>query len=595
MKPTNIGGDDYFHKVVDCQWACPAHTPVPEYIRLISTGRYSDAYMVNWRSNVFPGILGRVCDRPCEPACRRGRVDKEPVAICRLKRVAADLKDDIQDRLPKVPEVKNGKRVACIGAGPASLTVARDLAVLGYQVSVFDSGAKPGGMVRSQIPKFRLPDSVLDEECGYILGLGVDAHFNHWVKSLKDVLAEGWDAVFVGTGAPRGRDADIPGRQEAAAHIHIGIDWLANVAFGHTTTISPRVIVLGGGNTAMDCCRSARRMGGEDVKVVVRSGFEEMKASPWEKEDAIHENIPIINMHVPKEFVHENGKLKGVRFEIVRAEYDAKGRRNLVPTGEPDAFIECDEVLVAIGQENSFPWIEKDLGLEFDKWGLPVLNTDTLQSTLPKVFFGGDAALGPKNIITAVAQGHQAAISIDLFCAGKDLLERPSPLVSLVSQKMGIHEWSYDNQVSEEARKKVPMKALDMALKDIKLELEMGFDPFMACSEAERCLNCDMETVFSAKACIECDACVDICPTECITFTANGEEDDLRSRLKAPAKNRDQALYVSDALKTTRVMVKDENICLHCGMCAERCPTGAWDMQKFFLQTAEAGMEVRKT
>ena len=595
MKPTNIGGDDYFHKVVDCQWACPAHTPVPEYIRLISTGRYSDAYMVNWRSNVFPGILGRVCDRPCEPACRRGRVDKEPVAICRLKRVAADLKDDIQDRLPKVPEVKNGKRVACIGAGPASLTVARDLAVLGYQVSLFDSGAKPGGMVRSQIPKFRLPDSVLDEECGYILGLGVDAHFNHWVKSLKDVLAEGWDAVFVGTGAPRGRDADIPGRQEAAAHIHIGIDWLANVAFGHTTTISPRVIVLGGGNTAMDCCRSARRMGGEDVKVVVRSGFEEMKASPWEKEDAIHENIPIINMHVPKEFVHENGKLKGVRFEIVRAEYDAKGRRNLVPTGEPDAFIECDEVLVAIGQENSFPWIEKDLGLEFDKWGLPVLNIDTLQSTLPKVFFGGDAALGPKNIITAVAQGHQAAISIDLFCAGKDLLERPSPLVSLVSQKMGIHEWSYDNQVSEEARKKVPMKALDMALKDIKLELEMGFDPFMACSEAERCLNCDMETVFSAKACIECDACVDICPTECITFTANGEEDDLRSRLKAPAKNRDQALYVSDALKTTRVMVKDENICLHCGMCAERCPTGAWDMQKFFLQTAEAGMEVRKT
>ena len=595
MKPTNIGGDDYFHKVVDCQWACPAHTPVPEYIRLISTGRYSDAYMVNWRSNVFPGILGRVCDRPCEPACRRGRVDKEPVAICRLKRVAADLKDDIQDRLPKVPEVKNGKRVACIGAGPASLTVARDLAVLGYQVSLFDSGAKPGGMVRSQIPKFRLPDSVLDEECGYILGLGVDAHFNHWVKSLKDVLAEGWDAVFVGTGAPRGRDADIPGRQEAAAHIHIGIDWLANVAFGHTTTISPRVIVLGGGNTAMDCCRSARRMGGEDVKVVVRSGFEEMKASPWEKEDAIHENIPIINMHVPKEFVHENGKLKGVRFEIVRAEYDAKGRRNLVPTGEPDAFIECDEVLVAIGQENSFPWIEKDLGLEFDKWGLPVLNTDTLQSTLPKVFFGGDAALGPKNIITAVAQGHQAAISIDLFCAGKDLLERPSPLVSLVSQKMGIHEWSYDNQVSEEARKKVPMKALDMALKDIKLELELGFDPFMACSEAERCLNCDMETVFSAKACIECDACVDICPTECITFTANGEEDDLRSRLKAPAKNRDQALYVSDVLKTTRVMVKDENICLHCGMCAERCPTGAWDMQKFFLQTAEAGMEVRKT
>ncbi|MEZ7911728.1 MAG: FAD-dependent oxidoreductase [Propionivibrio sp.] len=595
MKPTNIGHPDYFHKVVDCQWACPAHTPVPEYIRLIASGRYSDAYMINWRSNVFPGILGRVCDRPCEPACRRGRIDKEPVAICRLKRVAADLKDDLSERLPKAPTAKNGKRVACIGAGPASLTVARDLALTGYEVSIFDCGTKPGGMVRTQIPKFRLPESVLDEECGYILDLGVKAHFNHWVKSLKDVLAEGWDAVFVGTGAPRGRDADIPGRQEAAAHIHIGIDWLANVAFGHVTSVSPRVIVLGGGNTAMDCCRSARRLGGTDVKVVVRSGFDEMKASPWEKEEALHENIPILNMRVPKEFVHDNGKLTGVRFELVRAEYDDKGRRQLVPTGEPDELIECDQVLVAIGQENAFPWIEKDIGIEFDKWGLPVLNADTLQSTQPKVFFGGDAAFGPKNIITAVAQGHQAAVSIDLFCRGQNLLERPAPEVVMTSQKMGIHEWSYDNQVSEEARKKVPTKALEMTLSDIKLELEMGFDPFMACSEAERCLNCDMETVFVPKNCIECDACVDICPTECITFTQNGEEDDLRGRLKAPAKNREQALYVSDTVKTGRVMVKDENICLHCGMCAERCPTGAWDIQHFFLQMAEAGTEVSKT
>ena len=595
MKPTNIGHPDYFHKVVDCQWACPAHTPVPEYIRLIASGRYSDAYMINWRSNVFPGILGRVCDRPCEPACRRGRIDKEPVAICRLKRVAADLKDDLSERLPKAPTVKNGKRVACIGAGPASLTVARGLALTGYEVSIFDCGSKPGGMVRTQIPKFRLPESVLDEECGYILDLGVKAHFNHWVKSLKDVLAEGWDAVFVGTGAPRGRDADIPGRQEAAAHIHIGIDWLANVAFGHVTSVAPRVIVLGGGNTAMDCCRSARRLGGTDVKVVVRSGFDEMKASPWEKEEALHENIPILNMRVPKEFVHDNGKLTGVRFELVRAEYDDKGRRQLVPTGEPDEFIECDQVLVAIGQENAFPWIEKDIGIEFDKWGLPVLNAETLQSTQPKVFFGGDAAFGPKNIITAVAQGHQAAVSIDLFCRGKDLLERPAPEVVMTSQKMGIHEWSYDNQVSEEARKKVPTKALEMTLSDIKLELEMGFDPFMACSEAERCLNCDMETVFVPKNCIECDACVDICPTECITFTQNGEEDDLRGRLKAPAKNREQALYVSDTVKTGRVMVKDENICLRCGMCAERCPTGAWDIQHFFLQMAEAGTEVSKT
>ena len=419
MKPTNIGHPDYFHKVVDCQWACPAHTPVPEYIRLIASGRYSDAYMINWRSNVFPGILGRVCDRPCEPACRRGRIDKEPVAICRLKRVAADLKDDLSERLPKAPTVKNGKRVACIGAGPASLTVARGLALTGYEVSIFDCGSKPGGMVRTQIPKFRLPESVLDEECGYILDLGVKAHFNHWVKSLKDVLAEGWDAVFVGTGAPRGRDADIPGRQEAAAHIHIGIDWLANVAFGHVTSVAPRVIVLGGGNTAMDCCRSARRLGGEDVKVIVRSGFEEMKASPWEKEDAQHEGIPIINMHVPKAFVHEGGKLTGMSFELVRAEYDASGRRSLVPTGEPDAFFACDEVLVAVGQENAFPWIERDVGIDFDRWGLPVLGQTTFQSTLPRVFFGGDAAFGPKNIITAVAQGHEAAVSIDLFLNGR--------------------------------------------------------------------------------------------------------------------------------------------------------------------------------
>lgn len=585
------GGHDYFHKVVDCQWACPAHTPVPEYIRLIAAGHYAEAYMINWQSNVFPGILGRVCDRPCEPACRRGRIDKEPVAICRLKRVAADLKDDIQKYLPTAPLAKNGKRVACIGAGPASLTVARDLALQGYEVSIFDSGKAPGGMVRTQIPKFRLPDSVLDEECGYILDLGVKLHLEHWVKSLKDMISESWDAVFVGTGAPRGRDADIPGRQEAAKHIHVGIDWLANVAFGHTTSISPRVIVLGGGNTAMDCCRSARRIGGTDVKVVVRSGFDEMKASPWEKEEAIHEHIPIINMHVPKEFVHDDGKLRGMKFEIVRAEYDDKGRRKLVPTGEPDVFMECDEVLVAIGQENAFPWIEKDIGIEFDKWGLPVLNPATFQSTLPKVFFGGDAAFGPKNIITAVAHGHEAAISIDLFCKGRRLDDRPPPAFTMVSQKMGIHEWSYDNQVSEEGRKKVPVKALEKTLKDIKLELELGFDPFMACSEAERCLNCDVETVFTGKACIECDACTDICPTECITFTANGDEDDLRGRLKAPASNRSQAIYVSDTLKTGRVMVKDENICLHCGMCAERCPTGAWDMQKFTLHAAQAGME----
>ncbi len=594
MKPTNIGAPDYFHKVVDCQWACPAHTPVPEYIRLVAAGRYSDAYMINWESNVFPGILGRVCDRPCEPACRRGRVDKEPVAICRLKRVAADLKDDIRPLLP-VAKQTNGRRIACIGAGPASLTVARDLAVMGYEITVFDGGHSAGGMMRSQIPKFRLPDQVIDEECDYIIGLGVKTRFNHWVSSLKATLAEGWDAVFVGTGAPRGRDADLPGRQEAAAQIHVGIDWLSKVAFGHVTSISKRVIVLGGGNTAMDCCRSARRLGGDDVKVVVRSGYDEMKASPWEKEDAVHEGIPILNFLVPKSFVHEQGKLTGVMFEKVHAEYDAKGRRSLLPTGEADVLMECDEVLVAIGQENTFPWIERDIGLDFDKWGMPVLDAKTLQSTLPKVFFGGDAALGPKNIITAVAQGHDAAISIDLFCKGKNLQERLPPLVNLVSQKMGIHEWSYDNQVSEEERKKVPTKALASALKDIKIELELGFDPHLACAEAERCLNCDIETVFTAKTCIECDACVDICPTECISFVDNGEEDDLRGRLKAPATNRDQEIYVADGLKTGRIMAKDENICLHCGMCAERCPTGAWDMQKFLLKLAHAGAEVRRT
>ncbi len=591
MKPTDIANPDYLHKVVDCQWACPAHTPVPEYIRQIAAGDFATAYMINWRSNVFPGILGRVCDRPCEPACRRGRVDKEPVAICRLKRVAADFKDDIDELLPKAPTAKNGKRVACVGAGPASLTVARDLAVLGYQVTVFDSGTSAGGMMRSQIPKFRLPDSVIDEECGYIAGLDVEMRQNTWIASLRELLAGSWDAVFVGTGAPRGRDADLPGRKEAAAHIHVGIDWLSNVAFGHVTSIAKRVIVLGGGNTAMDCCRSARRLGGEDVRVVVRSGFDEMKASPWEKEDALHEGIPIHNYLVQKEFTHDNGRLTGVLFEKVRAEYDDKGRRSLVPTGEPDVLMECDEVLLAIGQENAFPWIERDIGIEFDRYGMPVLDEKSLQSTLPNVFFGGDAALGPKNIITAVAQGHSAAISVDLFCRGEPLTKRPPPTVNLVSQKMGIHEWSYDNQVSEEARRKVPVKTLELALKDIKLEFELGYDPAVAWAEAERCLNCDIATVFKPKLCIECDACVDICPTQCITFTGNGEEVELRGRLKAPAANLEQALYLAEGLKTGRVMVKDENVCLHCGMCAERCPTGAWDMQKFRIDVAQAGVK----
>ena len=594
MQETNVKDPTYFHKVVDCQWACPAHTPVPEYIRLIGEGRYSDAYMVNWVSNVFPGVLGRTCDRPCEPACRRGRVEEnngekpEPVAICRLKRVAADNKSDVSARMPKVAPF-NGKRIACVGAGPASLTVARDLAPLGYEVTVFDGEAKSGGFIRSQIPRFRLPESVIDEETGYVLNLGVNFVGGQRIDSLRDLMSKRYDAIFIGCGAPRGRDLDVPGRKEAAAGIHIGIDWLASVSFGHITSVGKRVIVLGGGNTAMDCCRSARRMGSSDVKVIVRSGFEEMKASPWEKEDAVHEGIPIINYHVPKSFQHRDGKLTGMTFEIVRAEYDAKGRRSLVPTGEPDAFFECDEVLVAVGQENAFPWIESDLGIEFDRWGLPVLGEGTFQSTLPDVFFGGDAAYGPKNIITAVAHGHQAAISIDRFLNDEDTARRPHPTVNLMSQKMGIHEWSYSNDVSNDTRSKVPWAEAEKALASIRVEVELGFDAATAFKEASRCLNCDVETVFNKDTCIECDACTDICPTDCITFTTNGDEADLRTRLKAPALNTEQDLYVSGELKSGHVMVKDEDVCLHCGLCAERCPTGAWDMQKFLLNTAQAG------
>jgi len=604
VQRTDTASPSYFHKVVDCQWACPAHTPVPEYIRLIGQGRYTDAYMINWVSNVFPGVLGRTCDRPCEPACRRGRVEEnnaaavgptaqpEPVAICRLKRVAADHKDDVRGRMPAIAP-RNGRRVACVGAGPSSLTVARDLAPLGYDVTVFDGEAKAGGFIRSQIPRFRLPESVIDEETGYILDLGVSFRSGERIASMLALLAQGFDAVFIGCGAPRGRDLDLPGRTEAAGGIHIGIDWLASVSFGHITSVGERVIVLGGGNTAMDCCRSARRLGGKDVKVIVRSGFDEMKASPWEKEDALHEGIPILNFHVPKRFEHEGGKLVGMVFELVEAVYDERGRRSLVPTGAADVFVPCDTVLVAVGQENSFPWIERDSGIEFDRWGLPVLVPETFQSTLPQVFFGGDAAFGPKNIITAVAHGHEAAVSIDRYLNGEDVNRRPPPMSNLMSQKMGIHEWSYDNDVSVDARFKVPWAAAEKALANIRVEVELGFDAATAYREAHRCLNCDVQTVFNRDTCIECDACVDICPMDCITFTKPGDEADLRTRLKAPASNLTQDLYVSTELKSGHVMVKDEDVCLHCGLCAERCPTGAWDMQKFLLLTTQAGPRCR--
>jgi len=582
---------DFFHQVVDCQYACPAHTPVPEYIRLIAQGKYTEAYMVNWQSNVFPGILGRTCDRPCEPACRRGRIEEheEPVAICRLKRVAADKKTDITSLLPEIPKEKNGKKVALIGAGPASLTVARDLAPLGYDITLFDEQTKGGGMIRSQIPSFRLPDEVLDEEVNYVLNMGINTFFNQRVDSLKNILEQDFDAVFIGTGAPKGRDLDLPGRMEGNKNIHIGVEWLANVAFKHTDKIGKKVIVLGGGNTAMDCCRTALRLGGSEVTVTVRSPFATMKASPWEIEDAQHEGIPILDNHVPKEFIIENDTLVGMRFEKVEAVYDKQGNRSLIPTGEAPVIIPCDDVLIAVGQSNSFPWIERDLGIAFNKWDMPKVNRTTFATTLPNVFVGGDAAFGPENVITAVAHGHQAAISIDLHCQGKDVNERPQPGVSLLSQKMGVHEWSYDSQVSNEERNIVPLMELKEALKDLSNEVELGFDEKRAISEAARCLNCDMQTVFTEKKCIECDACVDVCPTKVLTMThKESDETSLRNKLTIPAKNLTQPLYVSDDLATGRVMVKDEDLCLHCGLCAERCPTGAWDLQQFTYNEATA-------
>src|SRR5690554_3327671 len=590
MKPTDTQNPEYYHKVVDCQYACPAHTPVPEYIRLIAAEKYTEAYMINWESNVFPGILGRTCDRPCEPACRRVRVEEEPVAICRLKRVAADNKGNVRQLMPTGPFVPNGKKIALIGGGPASLTVARDLAPLGYEIHLFDEQPAGGGMMRSQIPAFRLPEEVLNEEVGYILDLGIHTQFLTYVSSLKEVIEKDYDAVFVGTGAPRGRDLpNLPGRNEADAFVHIGIEWLASVAFEHIHKIGKKVIVLGGGNTAMDCCRTSRRLGGDKVRVVVRSPFEDMKASPWEKEDAMHEDIDIIDNHVPQSFQMKDGKLIGMMFQKVKAVYDENGKRQLLPTDEPEVFIEADEVLIAIGQENSFPWIERDLGLEFGQWDMPIVNKETFQSTLPQVFFGGDAAFGPENVITAVAHGHQAAVSIHLFCEKKDISQRPSPYTNLLSQKMGVHEWSYDSGVTIDERYLVPQADKALTLVNRKKEVELGFEASTAFKEAQRCLNCDVQTVFSENRCIECDACMDICPTSCITFTFNEDtEEALREKLLIPAENHSQDILVSSTLATGRIMVKDEDVCLHCGLCAERCPTSAWDMQKFFYNVTKA-------
>ena len=579
MEPSDTAHPDYFHRVVDCQWACPAHTNVPEYIRLIAQGRYTDAYMVNRESNVFPGILGRTCDRPCEPACRRDRVDGKPVAICRLKRVAADLRDDISDRLPIIPTSKNGKRVACIGAGPASLTVANDLLPVGYDVTIFEKHDKPGGLMRTNIPSFRLPEKVLDDEIAVIVDMGADVRFNTPVANLRDLLGQGYDAVFIGSGVPRGKELELPGRHDADPedpHIHIGIDWLESVAFGHIDRIGERVLIIGVGNTAMDCCRSSRRLGGRDVKVMARRPRAYFKASPWELEDAEEEGVEIIVNHAPERFVIEKGKLVGMEFE--RVEWDEGARHSTVID---TVVIPCDDVILAIGQESAFPWIERDLGMEVGKWDLPVVDEVTFESTLPGVFFGGDAAFGPKNIIWAVAHGHEAAISIHNHCNRVAVTTRPPRGITLVSQKMGLIEWSYHNDYNPALRQKMTHVDLLKRFEQLNTEVELGFTAEQTVREVQRCLNCDVQTVLSAPLCIECDACIDVCPVQCLTITHNGTEQELRQRVLVPATNLDQTLFVSEALpQTGRVMLKDENICVHCGLCAERCPTAAWDMQK---------------
>lgn len=594
MEPTDTAHPDYYHRVVDCQWACPAHTDVPEYIRLIAQGRFTEAYMVNRQSNVFPGVLGRVCDRPCEPACRRGRVEQKPVAICRLKRVAADHKDEVAGLLPPVPKAKNGKRIACIGAGTASLTVANDLLPLGYQVTILEQLAAPGGLMRINIPSFRLPQRVLDEEIGMIVGMGVDLQLNTPVKSLRHLLEHGgFDAVFVGSGAPKGKDLELPGRREAAANIHIGISWLESVAFGHIDRIGERVLIIGVGNTAMDCCRSSLRLGARDVKVMARKPRGFFKASTWELEDAEEENVQIVVNRAPKAFVLEGGRLTGMRFDVMEYELDPAGRITAERVvGEE--FLPADDVILAIGQENAFPWIERDLGVRFDRWDVPVVDAKTFQSTLPQVFFGGDAAFGPKNIIWAVEHGHQAAISIHRFCQGEPVTQRLPPGVNLQSRKMGMHEWAYSNEYTPIERRLVPHVSIKERFKKLDIEVELGFTAEQAAAEVQRCLNCDVQTVFTAKLCIECDACIDICPVDCLTIAENAPEPELRTRLKAPARNLDEPLFVSGPLKhTQRVMVKDEDLCVHCGLCAERCPTAAWDMQKSWVHWPHAQDEAR--
>jgi len=589
VKPTDTSKPEYFHRVVDCQWACPAHTDVPEYIRLIAQGRFTDAYMLNRESNVFPGILGRVCDRPCEPACRRGRVDAKPVAICRLKRVAADHRDAIDDRLPVIPTEKNGKRIALIGAGCASLTVANDLMPLGYECVVYEALSSTGGLMRSNIPSFRLPTKVLDEEIGTILDFGVDLRLNTPVESLRALLDEGYDAVFVGTGAPTGRNLELSGRYDTE-NVHIGITWLTSVAFGHVHSIGERVLIIGGGNTAMDCCRTSLRLGGKDVKVVARKPRHLLKASDWELEDAEEERVELLLNHSPEAFIIEDGRLTGMKFSRVEWYEDENGR--LKSRTLDEVVLPCDDVILAVGQENAFTFIERNIGIEFDEWNMPVVDETTFQSTREDVFFGGDSAFGPKNIIWAVEHGHQAAISIHKYCQGTSVHDRLPTDVHLSSRKMGIHEWSYSNDFSALARSNMPRVDLEKRFKQLEIEVELGFSADQTREEVERCLNCDVQTVFTASLCIECDACIDVCPVDCLTITHNGREADLRSRLRVAATEIDQPLFVSESLKqTSRVMVKDENVCVHCGLCAERCPTAAWDMAKSTIHVPYASDE----
>jgi len=580
MKPTDTSRPDYFHKVVDCQWACPAHTDVPSYIRLIAQGEFSDAYMLNRDSNVFPGILGRVCDRPCEPACRRGRVEDKPVAICRLKRVAADHRDDISDRLPKAPKTKNGKKIALIGAGCASFTVANDLLPLGYDITIFEALDTTGGLMRTNIPQFRLPPRILDEEINYIVDMGAEVRFNHRIESMRELLDNGgFDAIFVGTGAPRGKELELPGRHDSE-NIFIGIDWLESVAFDHLDSIGEKVLIIGVGNTAMDCCRTSLRLGAKDVKVMARKPRGFFKASDWELEDAEEEQVEILINHSPREFVIEKGKLVGMKFDQMEYKVDDAGN---IDRGKVvgEVMIPCDDVILAIGQDNAFPWIEKDIGIEFNDWDCPLVDEVTMMCSREGVFFGGDSAFGPKNIIWAVAHGHEAAISIHKFVHQEDINDRLPAGMNLTTQKMGMHEWSFSNDYNPAERRLMPHVDLKERFKKLDIEVELGFTVEQTIEEVERCLNCDIQTVFAAKLCIECDACIDVCPVNCLTMTANGEEADLRTRLSAPADNDEQDLYISEDLpQTGRVMVKDEDLCVHCSLCAERCPTGAWDMQK---------------